>query len=315
NMYYYGTVQLGTPPQSFKVNFDTGSVDLWVPGAQCTSNACRSVNKYNVAASSTGELTRRPFRIRYVTGSMTGLVARDTLRFGGFTVPQTEFGQSVQEADFFVGQNFEGIFGLAFPSASSSGMTPPIFRMIQQRQLDAPVFSVYLGSESGRSDSEILFGGINSSRFNGELKYVPLAEAAHWRVPLTGAATISGNGKARAASPLSIGERSAILDTGSTLIVMGDRDASLVNQAIGARSVGNGLYIIPCGAGPTLAIRLGEHVLELTKDQYTLQDTSGVCVSGFAGGLDNGSGWILGDVFLRAYYTVHDVGGRRVGLA
>ncbi|KAF7705632.1 pepsin A-like [Silurus meridionalis] len=303
---YYGVISIGTPPQSFQVIFDTGSSNLWVPSVYCSSAACSNHVRFNPQASSTFQATNQPLSIQYGTGSMTGFLGYDTIGVGGIQVPHQIFGLSQSEAPFMAHMKADGILGLAYPQLAESNAEPVFDNMVQQG-LVQDFFSVYLSSNS-QTGSEVIFGGYNPKHYTGSLIWIPLSSETYWQISLD---SITINGQVVACN----GGCQAIVDTGTSLIAGPYNDINSMNSWVGA-TVNNGDAVVNCnniGSMPVLTFNINGNAFTLPASAYVRQSYYYGCRTGFSP--SSSSLWILGDVFIRQYYTVFDRANNSVGLA
>ncbi|GLI73242.1 aspartic proteinase precursor [Penicillium ochrochloron] len=314
NAQYFSEISIGTPPQSFKVVLDTGSSNLWVPSSQCNSIACFLHSKYDSSSSSTYKKNGTEFAIRYGSGSLSGFVSQDTLKIGDLEIKHQDFAEATEEPGLaFAFGRFDGILGLGFDTISVNKMVPPFYNALNEGLLDEAVFAFYLGDANKDGDnSEATFGGIDKSHYTGELINIPLRRKAYWEVDFD-AITLGEN-------TAELEDTGVILDTGTSLIALPSTMAELLNKEIGAKKGFTGQYTVECDARdklPDLTFTLAGHNFTIGPYDYILE-VQGSCISSFMG-MDFpepvGPLAILGDAFLRRWYSVYDHGKGSVGLA
>jgi cathepsin D len=318
---YYGEITIGTPPQKFKVIFDTGSSNLWIPSKHykglCV--ACLLHSKYDHDKSSTYVKDDSDFQIQYGTGSMQGKVSYDKVCVGNDCVSKQGFAEATSEPGLaFVVAKFDGILGMGYPQISVNKLTPFFNNLVAEKSADS-VFAFYLNRDpNGQTGGELTLGGTDKSHYKGDITYVPITKEGYWQFHLDGG--ISVNGQSVACN----GGCEAIADTGTSLIAGPKAEVEKIQKAIGATPLMKGEYMVDCNKldqMPNIDFTFGGRKFTLTPKDYVLQmSTMGqkACISGFMG-MDMppkiGPLWILGDVFLGKYYTVFDFGKNQVGFA
>lgn len=151
---YVGKMGIGTPPQIFNMDFDTGSADIWVGASNCTT--CRPNQTFKPSQSSTFHLIGDPLRLDYADGSsVQGYTARDDLTLGGLYSTNQTIGLATNETGLFIG--IDGIFGLGFPSLIHTGAsTAPVVQMFKEGIIDQPVVGMWLGSAREGGGGELV---------------------------------------------------------------------------------------------------------------------------------------------------------------
>ncbi|KPV71628.1 uncharacterized protein RHOBADRAFT_49042, partial [Rhodotorula graminis WP1] len=311
NAQYFAEITLGTPPQSFKVILDTGSANLWVPSTRCSSIACFLHSKYDATASSTYKANGTEFKIQYGTGSLEGVISNDVMTIGDLEIKKQDFAESTVEPGLtFAFGKFDGILGLGYDTISVQHVVPPFYNMLAQGLLDEPVFAFWMGSDP--EQGEATFGGLDARHYTGKIDYVPVRRKGYWEVELE---------KVKFGDEvLELDNTGAAIDTGTSLIALPTDIAEIINRDIGAKKGWNGAYTVECSTVPSLpalTLYFGGIPYKLDAKDYILE-AQGTCISAFQG-LDIpaplGPIWIIGDVFLRKFYTVYDYGRSAVGFA
>ncbi|KAK1216570.1 aspartic proteinase precursor [Marasmius sp. AFHP31] len=276
---------------------------------KCTSTACFLHSTYNSTASSTYKANGASFEF----GFIEGIVSNDLLRIGDISIDDHDFGEVTKEpVNSFAFAKFDGFLGLAYDTISYPHITPPFYSMINKGLLDEPVVSLRLG-RSESDGGEAIFGGINKSAFKGDLTYIPVRRKAYWEIELE--AVLFGD------ESVELENTGAAIDTGTSLVVLPRDMAEILNAQIGADKTRNGQYVVDCtkvASLPDLTFKFGGKPFPIKATDY-IMEVRGTCISLIAG-LDvqmpgGDSLCIIGDVFLRRYYSVYDLGRNAVGLA
>ena len=311
---YFREVDIGSPPQQFGVVFDTGSSNLWVPSKECRlSPACYLHRYYDSAKSSTYKINGTKFNITYGSGAVAGFVGQDSVWVAGLEAKNSLFAQiTTLHGISFLASKFDGILGMAWPAISVNGL-PLIFDLlVQQGKVEGNSFSFYLTKVAGSNGSAIVLGGVNPNYYTGDFKYYPLSMEAYWGLSMD---DIIFNG-----TSYKTGKLLGIIDTGTSVIVGPTKVVENMTKAFGSgKQKQVDCAIVP--SLPSLDFVIGGDTYSLKGEDYILKVTEGskdVCIVGIMG-LDLppslGEAFIVGDAFIKTFYTDFDVKNKRIGFA
>ncbi|KAJ4217478.1 hypothetical protein NW759_008784 [Fusarium solani] len=344
---WYGKVSVGTPGQEFNLLFDTGSTDLVLPKKGCTS--CSNYTTYDPSKSST--YSKEPnyqYEASYGTAGNAEPLAKPVTMQGRIVTDVVTIGDAIAENQTFflsneypkelgenpLGPNIDGIFGLGPPGASvfnhefNKTFTTTFWNLLKSGQLP-PVFSLFLNSGRDSASGEATLGGIDSSKYEGELTKVPFnatvtALVGEWFID-NPTFYIDKKSVKNSATGKSFTQAVSLLDTGTAFIMAPDHQTAKDMYAAISPEIKLldklGVWGAPCDVMEklkpelTFTVGSGDKLVNLTMpaDAFNLGEhpdhpgkCQGVILHSPEPISELATVWVIGSPVLKGYYTVWD---------
>lgn len=330
NVQYNARLYIGENRQPFKILFDTGSGWFWVKDSKCPT--CHG-KKYDCDGSPSCQKGQLVHKIQYGRGMVEGVSFTETMAFDddkeGFSFNHTglRIGQMAELDNF----KADGLIGLGFTS-TPYGLPSFVDSLHQKNFIEKRQFSIYLSDNpksEGIYDSELIFGGYdekylmpnetNPSELE-QFTYAPLLkkheEYNTWTVGLD-AFYVSG-------LPLrDVNEDDVLVDSGTSDILLPERVLqaveSLFNKQVPTArcSLTSEPFVCTCDNTPiekfpTLSFVIGGRAFDIPPQAYISRTSDGCLLSL---GVNGSNRWVLGQIFMRKFYTLFDWDGKRIGIA
>lgn len=297
-------------------------------------------NKFDNSQSTSYKADGSDFHIQYGSGDVQGYFSVDTVTLADDIVITDQKFAEVSNAGglgvgYIMGQ-FDGILGLGFEGLSLGGAKTVFKNAIDQKVVAQPVFAFSLGDNA---DGELTLGGYgeydimidviqcvvlqfmcltllpspsfyptDDSKFKGDITWIPLSEPKYWQIDIEDIT----------AGSYSSGTTNGIVDSGTSLITGPSTSIIKIALSVGAMPNIMGQYTIDCAKVPNLPdleFKINGQVWKVPGKDLVIE-SAGTCLFAMMGmDIPTGPQWILGDVFMRKFYTIFDYENQKVGLA
>ena len=291
---------------------------------------------YDPERSSTSKFVSNDFNISYVDGSgALGEYRSDTLKIGGQELENLQFGLGLASS------SPEGILGIGYPinevqvHRNSRNPYPNLPQaMVDANLIKSSAYSLWL-DDLESSTGSILFGGIDTQKFKGELSILPIQQEfgvfAEFIITLSSVG-LTQNGKTKNFNSQDL-PVPVLLDTGSSLTYLPNFLTQDIYNALQVEisDLGNGetAAYVDCRIAdtdatldftftdPKISVPMRELAINpgpsIDGRYAAFPDGSPLCIFGISPADSDTA--VLGDTFIRSAYIVYDLSNNEISIA